>query len=411
VSDTDAAVARARRGLSCDPPDEIRVSLLGLLCEACSWRGELQAAAEHADALLGLATPGTAPWVHAVSAKLQSTLMTGKADEHAAALRLLHEVEPQPEAVAGIAFALTGVVYTLDLVCQLDAAEQNLARQRAIVEPVAARDPIARGWMYAIRAIRSSYAHGDPWTGLRAAEASLASFQEIGHRRGVMSARMLLGVNLCHLGALAEARRELSPIMAASEEFGLASSVVASTLAWVLIGQGELEEARATATRFIAAEQARGGLPLDQGRGQLALADALLRLGDIEGAEAAARAALELLALVPLTQMAARAQLAAVHLAAGRTGEALAAAEEAIRSYSAMGDGGFRDVFARVIHAEALRAAGERERAGAAIAAARERVLDQATRIGDAGIRRGFLENVPENARTLTLAREWVGER
>jgi hypothetical protein len=42
------------------------------------------------------------------------------------------------------------------------------------------------------------------------------------------------------------------------------------------------------------------------------------------------------------------------------------------------------------------------------IEAARERLLSRAEKILDADLRKSFLERVPEHARTLSLARQWV---
>jgi hypothetical protein len=48
--------------------------------------------------------------------------------------------------------------------------------------------------------------------------------------------------------------------------------------------------------------------------------------------------------------------------------------------------------------------------ARAAISTARDRILANAEKIGDANYKRSFLEKVPENVRTLALARQWLGE-
>ena len=48
--------------------------------------------------------------------------------------------------------------------------------------------------------------------------------------------------------------------------------------------------------------------------------------------------------------------------------------------------------------------------ARAALAEARARILAVAEPIDDPGYRTSFLESVPENRRTLALAREWLGE-
>lgn len=72
--------------------------------------------------------------------------------------------------------------------------------------------------------------------------------------------------------------------------------------------------------------------------------------------------------------------------------------------YEEMGAFGFKGSFARLIHAEALEAAGEHEASRAAMEEARARLLATAQKIGVPEIRRRFLEDVPEHARTLALA-------
>ena len=64
----------------------------------------------------------------------------------------------------------------------------------------------------------------------------------------------------------------------------------------------------------------------------------------------------------------------------------------------------------RLIHAEALMAAGDQPRAVAAIVEARARLLENAAKVGDPELRRSFLEDICENARILELARTWLGE-
>jgi hypothetical protein len=105
------------------------------------------------------------------------------------------------------------------------------------------------------------------------------------------------------------------------------------------------------------------------------------------------------------------ATLAGLRLAQGRAADALAAAEQAMARYAAMGACGvFRAAFVRLAHAEALHATGAHDAARAAIAQARARVLAIAGRISDPDYRAGFLAHVPENARTLALAATWLGE-
>jgi hypothetical protein len=69
----------------------------------------------------------------------------------------------------------------------------------------------------------------------------------------------------------------------------------------------------------------------------------------------------------------------------------------------------FRGAFVRLAHAEALHATGAHDAARAAIAQARARLLAITDRISDPDYRASFLEQVPENARTLALASAWLG--
>jgi eukaryotic-like serine/threonine-protein kinase len=67
-------------------------------------------------------------------------------------------------------------------------------------------------------------------------------------------------------------------------------------------------------------------------------------------------------------------------------------------------------VLVRLVWAEALEATGDHAAACQAIAEARTALFAFADRITDAELRRGALITVPEHARTLALAREWIGD-
>jgi hypothetical protein len=130
--------------------------------------------------------------------------------------------------------------------------------------------------------------------------------------------------------------------------------------------------------------------------------------GALAAAEAQARAAVEVLAGTPPMRAYALAVLARVQLAQGRVVDAAGTAREAHAAVAALGgiDEGATTV--RLAYAEALWAAGDTAEARAAITAAAEQVQAAAAKISDPALRRGFVENVSENARTLALAHEWA---
>jgi eukaryotic-like serine/threonine-protein kinase len=101
---------------------------------------------------------------------------------------------------------------------------------------------------------------------------------------------------------------------------------------------------------------------------------------------------------------------AKIRLTEGRPDEALADARKAAEVLAELGGIDEGEAQVRLTYAEALRAGGDIAGAEEAIAEARSRLLERAAKISDPELRRSFLERVPENAETLSLARAWVGE-
>lgn len=410
AGDTDTAVAFAQRALRGAVGDEVELGLLGLLSEAYAWRNDWSAAADCADKVSRLAEPGSAPWIRAVTAKCMRAIDVGSADEILGLLDTVLAVSPAPGAVAASALSLATCVIVLLSKGRLDLIEPTLQRLHEFVDPVALRDPIAAAWMHLAHPRWDAWVNEDPWSGLQHARASLAHFQASEHSRGILIAKVMVGMNAWFLGASEQAERELGDTLREDEELGPGTSLRTVSLISVLSERGELAEARRMATRMIARGRA-DGRALFEGHGRWALAGVLLREGDLVGAEREARVAEELLANLPLERPATAVMLAAVHLAAGRAALALAAAERASLAHARVGGCSFfRGALIRLLRAEALHALGEFAAAREAIAAARRRLLAIAATIDDAAYRKSFLERVPENRRTLELARAWRSE-
>ena len=106
----------------------------------------------------------------------------------------------------------------------------------------------------------------------------------------------------------------------------------------------------------------------------------------------------------PSSRSIASATLAKALLAQGRGREALEASGSAMAFLEESGRIEGDEALVRLVHAEALHDTGDRKAARQAIAAARIRLLGRADRITDPTFRDRFLEDVPDNARTLSLA-------
>jgi tetratricopeptide (TPR) repeat protein len=298
----------------------------------------------------------------------------------------------------------------LDLLGRSREADRLLDELEVAARAVDEQEPIALAVLHFILTLRLAYSAEDPMQGLERGESLLRVSEAMEYRRNVEFAKTCMGMNRWCLGAFAGTDRMISGVTVPDSDAALMSSIRPFVLAWLLADQGNLDEARRWATQLVEANRTRP-VPLDAGRGQWALAEVLRRAGELDGADAAIQAALALLRVAsPLDTPGALATLAAVRLAQGRIAEALAAAEEGLAKYEAMGTCGFfRGAFLRLVHAESREATGDHEAAKAAIAAARARLLAIAAKIGDPEYRKSFLEGVPENRRTLELARQWAG--
>jgi tetratricopeptide (TPR) repeat protein len=401
-------MARAQRGLRCAPEDEVRIALLAVLTDVHGWRGEWAEGGVYAEQVIALARPGTQPWAAAVATRSVDAMMRGQLDGAVTATLLqVCDVEPAPRDLPGMAFGMMAVAYTFELACRFELADRIHGRMDELIGGAA--DPVSQAWHGVAQCLRA-YLTGAPARGLHAARAVQDRFRIAGVRRGEIVAQCLIGTHLWLLGQLADAEPMLRATLSSSGELGPLSSHTTVWLAQLCKDRGELAEARRIAEGCIE-HGVRRGFVMDEGLGRWALADVLLQLGDLDAAEEQARRAALLLAPIPADELLARATLAAVLLAQGRAAEALSTATQVLARYDAVAALAHKASFARLVHAEALAAVGDRPAARRAIAAARRELVARSERIMDPELRHGFLHQVPEHARILELDLRWDADR
>jgi hypothetical protein len=407
VLDNEAAMSRATLGLSCDPPPELRIALLGARCQAAQFLRKTSLA--DAEELLRTAPQGSIPWAQGMLAYYVDMMMAGRIEEAMASLARLPEVTPTPEGAGWMSFLYAIAVFNLDalgLVRQGTALEEPFfALVRTWGDQVS---NVPLGWNLSV-GLRASYAHDDPWNGFVHSEAFQPLHELVGGDIIYLEWQLLRGMNQWYLGALAPAIAVLEAIPAADTMLSQATSYRRWTLSWLHADRGALDQARAVAIELTEACQARHDR-VGEGRGRWALAEALRRSGDLGAAEREIQTALAM--VMPIDQPGALATLSALRLAQGRAADALAVAEDALARCQTMGGCGmFRGAFVRLVAAEALHATGAHDAARHAIADARVRLHAMADKIADPAYRASFLAEVPENARTLALATAWLGDR
>jgi tetratricopeptide (TPR) repeat protein len=409
--DVTAVIARVKRALGYGLPDELRTRCLGILCELHYYSMDvLNDALPYAEEVLRVAPRGSGPWSQGMLVKLVFSIQAGNLDELVTLLGIAGATLPAPDAVTPWATCVATGIFLFDHLGRVRAAKHFLDELAAGVRSAGDDAPTASVLFHAILTIRMAYAEEDPMKGLEHGETLLAISEATGQRRFAELAKNFIGMNRWCLGALAGTERMIMEVTLSDRDAGLASSYRPFVLAWLFADRGSFDDARLWACRLIEVGRTRR-VPLDEGRGHWALAEVLRRAGDLETADAEIAAGLAILRVAsPLDTPGALATLAAVRLAQARITEALAAAEEGLVQYEAMAACGFfRGAFLRLVHAECLAASGAQEAASAAIARARDQLFVIAAKIGDPEYRASFFDGVPENWRTLELARQWLG--
>ncbi len=411
AADLDSAVARAERALALAQDDAARLPCLTVLCEAYAWHHEWARAGAYADAVTALAPPGSAPWLQASSWKHSSKLSLGRAAELHAVMEALAAAEAAPRSrgdghgLAARLAALSSTVLSLGLSAQHRAAAAVLARMEAIVAARGAGEPGVRIPLELARTSVAAVGDGNPWTALQHA---LVVRGEPSRNAGQTRVTTLYVV-VCKLslGLYPETQAELEALGATNLE----NEVVerrATYLTLALLGSGAHDAARAVAQRKASRARATGTATLET-EARWLLGETAAAAGDLQGAARELTESLPGLRGGPLVWQMAAARLCEVQLALGQIPEAVALERELHASHVAAGGPGVRGILLQLVHAQVRMATGERDAAREALRAARDHLRAVGGRIDDPAIRRRFLEDVPENARTLALAGEWLG--
>jgi tetratricopeptide (TPR) repeat protein len=339
---------------------------------------------------------GEADWFVAASCMLYAAAALGRPAAAASIAQEILALPFEPDPTGPYATAMSNLFGGLMALGQLDTALGIFDRLDRVESQAKDVDPVfsmllshLRG---AVAVIRLNFGKA-----LREARGAVERADAIGHSLGRVTARLDLALMMTELGSFEEAE------VWAREATAIAADVGAT----LMRGWGTLYVAFA----MIRGDKPREGIAqaslalgtLDDASARLTLAEAHLRLGEMDAAERYAREAREgasraLTApwLVPQATLV----LAQVEQSRGRLEEALALTERALLD---------RDCFASpvlpvrmlTVHAELLDALGRREQARRSAREARERVEGIAATIDDPELRRSYLAEAP-NALAIT---------
>jgi tetratricopeptide (TPR) repeat protein len=400
-SDFSGAVAFAERALASITDPRQRGELLVVQAEAHRWRGAYDDVRRCAQEAMRALDPGAPKWFRAAAevATAMGVQGDGPGLEEVANALAKTPNGPNAEAAASIAFARTAL--QLIVRGRLEVADELLAR----AESFASDEPLAQARILQTRAARADIV-GEGHEHVRHTRACVAAFQRAGDERNACVQRSNLGYGLLELGLHAEAAKELATALTSAQTMGLvtAEAAILHLQGIAALRAGRTELAIGLGDRAAAIFAAQGSTRMEGGV-RAVEAQARLAKGDLDGALTSAERAEELLRDRPPARPYAMAILARVHLARGDVATALPLAERAAQSLDELGAIDAGEALVRLTLVDARDAAGD-PRALQALRAAKTRLLERASRIDDLALRESFLGHVPDNARTMALAKE-----
>ena len=429
-NDLALALAWGDRALACaadDPSlgDAFAGEVFRVQAQVHLWRGQNREAQKAGLDAIERLPPGTAPWYEATTDAAVACARTGQLPEVRRLSESLLETKPrargslppegEPAAVeytliqealsASYAVALARVARLAFFTGEIAQGERMLREAEVFAEGGAAPPTVAAqvDLAHSIHAL----VKGDLSKNLRLAESARERFELAGDRRNACQQVSNVGYAYLQLGVHDAAERAFRGALAESDRLGIdaLATTVKLNLGIALAMQSRLAEGIALTEEALLAVRAHADHRVES-FARIYLARFALLSGDAERAFAEATAVVSEPATFPSLRAFALAVLSATHLAASRTVESLTAAREAMTLLASIGDMEEGEAFIRLSLAEALCAAGAVDAARDAALEARARLLDHAAKIGDAELRRSYLTNVPENARTLALAEE-----
>jgi tetratricopeptide (TPR) repeat protein len=370
--------------------------------EALRWTGKLTEAAVSLEASLTLLPPASARWCQAAAERALVLQRLGFGDELVELGRRLLAQSVRSEPDNALAYALVRTGLFLLLAGQRAGAFELVGSVEQL--PTTRLEPATFAQLHVFRAV-DALQRSDLTQYLEQEEKAKLRFDETGDLRRSLNEAGSIGYAYLELGANQEAERVLTETLTGARRMGLSHVVAASlhNLGLVYLRQKDLSRAREAEEHALTIFRAQQDRRLE-GAALAYLAEIELAAGDFERARALAESSLSILREVaPLIVPHPQAVLASAWMRQGQPHQALELLTSTMAQLEALGTAEAGDALARVAYAEALYATGDVAGARRALSIARERLLSRADRIASADLKRSFLENVPENARTLAL--------
>jgi eukaryotic-like serine/threonine-protein kinase len=394
VSSLDDALRFGARAVACGLPEGEFGKLAVLLAEARSYVCDDVEAIGWAERARQIFPVGSPEWWRVTQVAAVAYSRGGAAELDQIADEMVEHFAPSnehPEQALAFSYTISDCLRVM----REDVAERLLALfPKQLPETLAGRP---EGCLNAARA-RKAYRSGNLSEALRFGRDSVDALRKAGALRDVADVLNLCGYFLHELGGYAEAERLLLEATQLGHRMGSVNDVSYGqlNLGSCYVRQGRYAEAERALAVALSGYQKLAMVSF-QGETLCHLAEAQRARGELERARQTAQRALQLESLDPAPTALALARLSAIDLSEGLTDEALEHACSAQELVQEHGVTEFVGLIARS-YVESLEAAGESDRAHAALRAAVSWIEEQAAKIDEPLSQRSFLEQVPEHA-------------
>ncbi|OJT17202.1 hypothetical protein BO221_46630 [Archangium sp. Cb G35] len=398
--------------VACGVSGEDLARLRALQSVVFFWRAQMPNALELGIPALAGLEAGSPLWCRLMGSLIFGSSSSMRPDLTARLGEMLLRTIPEPKAVEAYieAIAFMGAVFVFS--GERRKVEALLERLMEVGADVMDHSPLARGVASMLKGHASYYFEACPWRLVKLAEQGERDFSAVGSERNALVMQTLSGLSLAAMGELPRAVEVLRDVLATSRRAEHHSLVEGALLHLSLVladspEEGERQEAHALAlevvegarTYFIVSEVSHALLARMKAAG-----------GALSEAESLARKACELLAPFRVYMTYARTVLSGILRAQGRAAEAREVAELGVQELEGMRNEGVHAVAMHLALAEACFAQGDASAGEEALRKALRCVRARASDFPEPEARERFLRQVPENARTLALARQRWGE-
>jgi serine/threonine protein kinase/tetratricopeptide (TPR) repeat protein len=408
-TDMPSTVRCAETALALGAQGAELLRLRALRASTALWMGELEKLFEAGPEVLAELQPGSRQWCWLANGLYIGHAMGNMWQQADRFGQLMLSTRPEPEAhlpyVEGLGAISLNTIWR-GVHPASSAYLAQLLKLSAEAPPGASPE---RAWSTAIQGSLLLYFEGRMWQAAPLLETASREAIEVALERSATGMQLEWALALEALGDRAGAELRLRESLALSRQLEQVSSLFSGLhLALFLAGSPEpahREEALAM-TQGWEIEHLR----LFSGLLYTIRAKVAAARGELSEAEKQARQACQKLGDLFFSQLRALLLLSQVLLAQGRPAEAREALTPGVRKLEAMGGTGLPMVGVYLALVEACLAGGDLQEGEATLRRALQVVRQRAREIPDEAARERFLRQVPENARTLELARQRWGE-